>query len=58
MPEYGVYHYKVLLFEKKAMAASVAQNITERRSIATITTHDPRHCAATGKVAISNCAID
>jgi len=40
MPEYAVYHYKVLLFEKVAGGRFRAPAQFERRAIATVTTHD------------------
>jgi 4-alpha-glucanotransferase len=40
MPEYAVYHYKVLLFEKEGDGSFRRPEHYERRSIATVTTHD------------------
>ena len=39
MPEYGVYHYKVMLFEKQAGRFRKPQDFL-RRALATVTTHD------------------
>jgi 4-alpha-glucanotransferase len=39
MPEYGIYHYKVLLFEKLAGRFRRPDEFT-RRALATVTTHD------------------
>jgi 4-alpha-glucanotransferase len=40
MPEYGIYHYKVLLFEKVEGGRFRRPGHFERRAIATVTTHD------------------
>ena len=40
MPEYAVYHYKVLLFEKVEGGRFREPGHFERRAIATVTTHD------------------
>jgi 4-alpha-glucanotransferase len=40
MPEFAVYHYKVLLFEKESDGRFRRPEHYERRSIATVTTHD------------------
>jgi 4-alpha-glucanotransferase len=40
MPEYAVYHYKVLLFEKVEGGHFRRPEHFERRAIATVTTHD------------------
>jgi 4-alpha-glucanotransferase len=39
MPKYGLYHYKVLLFEKQGERFKSPQEY-ERRALATVTTHD------------------
>ncbi len=39
MPEYGVYHYKVILFEKQNGVFRKPQDFL-RRALATVTTHD------------------
>jgi 4-alpha-glucanotransferase len=40
MPEYAIYHYKVLLFEKVEGGRFREPGHFERRAIATVTTHD------------------
>ncbi|HEX6572184.1 MAG TPA: 4-alpha-glucanotransferase, partial [Steroidobacteraceae bacterium] len=40
MPEYAIYHYKVLLFEKVEGGRFRRPEHFERRAIATVTTHD------------------
>lgn len=40
MPDYGIYHYKVLLFEKMDGGRFRRPGHYERRAIATVTTHD------------------
>jgi 4-alpha-glucanotransferase len=40
MPQYGIYHYKVLLFEKGEGGHFRRPEHYERRAIATVTTHD------------------